>query len=138
MTKREEFNSTVRPHFIATHTPQCQKCMKFHPFGNSVMEVHHIKMLVDGGSNDEDNLIVLCKQCHDEWHEHYENKDFKEWLQRPPLWMYSALAMEPDDSKRIEYLKALPELWPDIREVRMLKAADTDYAKRHAHEWVDW
>lgn len=27
-------------------------------------EVHHIKPLVEGGTNEETNLMALCKPCH--------------------------------------------------------------------------
>ena len=27
-------------------------------------EVHHILPFADGGTNDEDNLMALCKSCH--------------------------------------------------------------------------
>lgn len=41
-----------------------------------VEEVHHILPLAEGGTNDKDNLISLCKSCHsrihakrgDRWH----------------------------------------------------------------------
>ena len=38
----------------------CQCCGK----KNCRLEVHHIKFKSDGGTNDEENLITLCKDCH--------------------------------------------------------------------------
>ena len=32
------------------------------------MEVHHIKFRRNGGTDDEENLITLCKECHDGIH----------------------------------------------------------------------
>lgn len=39
---------------------QCKKNGKLTP----AEEVHHIKPLSHGGTNDEDNLMSLCKSCH--------------------------------------------------------------------------
>ena len=37
----------------------CQECGKV-----GHVELHHIIRLVDGGSNDDSNLILLCFDCH--------------------------------------------------------------------------
>ena len=42
----------------------CQYCGK----KNCRLEVHHIKFRRDGGTDDEENLITLCKECHDGVH----------------------------------------------------------------------
>ena len=42
----------------------CQCCGK----KNCRLEVHHIKFRRDGGTDDEENLITLCKGCHDGVH----------------------------------------------------------------------
>ena len=42
----------------------CQFCGKKH----TRLEVHHIIFRSQGGTDDEDNLITLCKSCHDEIH----------------------------------------------------------------------
>lgn len=40
---------------------KCEKCkMKLPPS----FEVHHIKPLYNGGSNEIDNLVALCRNCH--------------------------------------------------------------------------
>ena len=43
----------------------CQCCGK----KNCRLEVHHIKFRRDGGTDDEENLITLCKECHDGIHD---------------------------------------------------------------------
>ena len=43
----------------------CQCCGK----KNCRLEVHHIKFKSDGGTDDEENLITLCKECHDGVHD---------------------------------------------------------------------
>lgn len=42
----------------------CQCCGK----KNCRLEVHHIKFRSEGGTDDEENLITLCKECHDGVH----------------------------------------------------------------------
>ena len=42
----------------------CQCCGK----KNCRLEVHHIKFRSNGGTDDEENLITLCKECHDRVH----------------------------------------------------------------------
>ena len=42
----------------------CQCCGK----KNCRLEVHHIKFRSNGGTDDEENLITLCKDCHDGVH----------------------------------------------------------------------
>ena len=42
----------------------CQCCGK----RNCRLEVHHIKFRHNGGTDDEENLITLCKECHDGVH----------------------------------------------------------------------
>jgi hypothetical protein len=44
----------------------CQQCKG--KSGNKRIEVHHIKPRGQGGSNRPDNLVCLCKTCHDNHH----------------------------------------------------------------------
>ena len=44
--------------------PKC-KCKDKHP----KLEVHHIIFKRNGGSDEHENLITLCKKCHDDLHE---------------------------------------------------------------------
>ena len=55
----------------------CRKC-GFHNLKGGEIEVHHINMRVNGGENDQSNLITLCSICH-----HYapeSAEEFKEYL----------------------------------------------------------
>ena len=56
----------------------CQICKGKHK--DSKLEVHHIIFRSQNGSDDESNLITLCKTCHDKLH-----KDFKEGKKIPNL-----------------------------------------------------
>ncbi len=57
---------TIRDSFIVAQ-PFCQLCRKY---GRLVKaeEVHHIKPLAEGGTNDFTNLISLCHRCHHRIH----------------------------------------------------------------------
>ena len=51
----------------------CHDCKKKAPFirratGQPFLEVHHIHMLKDGGSDTTDNVIALCPNCHRKRH----------------------------------------------------------------------
>ena len=64
----------IRDRYIKAH-PLCARCAKDEKV-TLAEEVHHIKPLAHGGTNDEDNLMSLCKSCHslitavtgDRWH----------------------------------------------------------------------
>lgn len=50
----------------------CECCKKPSPFksidGHPFLEVHHLKMLSDGGSDTITNTVALCPNCHKEIH----------------------------------------------------------------------
>jgi len=46
-------------HKIASEQPYCQLCGS-----TEWLEIHHIVYRSENGSNDERNLIRLCKKCH--------------------------------------------------------------------------
>jgi len=54
----------IRDRYIATH-PLCEKCASLGKI-TPAEEVHHIKPLSQGGTNDVDNLMSLCTSCHSE------------------------------------------------------------------------
>lgn len=41
---------------------QCQACRKKHR--KMRLSLHHIIPVIEGGSNDYDNIILVCKECH--------------------------------------------------------------------------
>lgn len=52
----------IRDRFIKAH-PLCEECKK----AGRLMpaeEVHHVIPISQGGTNDERNLMALCKACH--------------------------------------------------------------------------
>lgn len=46
---------------------RCCICRRFRPIR---LQVHHIIEQSDGGTHDEDNLIVTCQTCHTDVHSH--------------------------------------------------------------------
>ncbi|MDW7685227.1 MAG: HNH endonuclease [Bacillota bacterium] len=52
----------IRDRYIKTH-PLCEEC---HRKGRltPAEEVHHIIPLANGGGNNKENLVSLCKSCH--------------------------------------------------------------------------
>jgi 5-methylcytosine-specific restriction protein A len=52
----------LRTAFLSKH-PLCQMCQEAGRLV-SATEVHHIVSLADGGTDDEENLMSLCKPCH--------------------------------------------------------------------------
>ena len=56
----------------------CQDCGEFHAFHNrhgmyipiddGQLEVHHIIPVSEGGGDEPENLVTLCKKCHAERH----------------------------------------------------------------------
>ena len=60
--------SATRRKVILNANGECQLCGTKAPFqdrdGIPYLEVHHIRPFEDGGSDNMDNLIVLCPNCH--------------------------------------------------------------------------
>lgn len=56
----------IRRAYVQAH-PLCERCLKQGRYVK-VEEVHHIKPLADSGTNDESNLMSLCRKCHAEIH----------------------------------------------------------------------
>lgn len=57
----------VKAYVLARDNYECQYCKG--KSKDNRLEVHHIIQRKDGGSNNQDNLIVLCKTHHDLLHE---------------------------------------------------------------------
>ena len=56
----------IRKRYVELH-PFCEECIKAGVL-TPVQEVHHIVPLTAGGTNDQHNLIALCKSCHSRIH----------------------------------------------------------------------
>jgi hypothetical protein len=62
---RQEFAKKRKVLLAQTASGQfiCARCGRF----SKSVNLHHITELIDGGSNDNRNLIPLCEDCHIEW-----------------------------------------------------------------------
>ena len=59
--KRKVFTRAEREEFLNNH-PCCEECDKTLTMSN--FQIDHIHPLSAGGTNDENNLQALCKECH--------------------------------------------------------------------------
>ncbi len=57
---------SIRARYVALH-PLCEMCLKEGRL-TPVEEVHHKKPVSQGGTNDFENLMSLCKSCHTKIH----------------------------------------------------------------------
>lgn len=60
--KRREFTPDERKQILKRFKGKCNYCKK----KVDSFEIDHIRSLANGGSNDDDNLQVLCKSCHED------------------------------------------------------------------------
>jgi len=66
-TKKKRYGRTwrrIRDQQLAKY-PLCEQCEKAGKI-TPAREVHHIKPLSKGGTNESDNLMSLCTSCHSE------------------------------------------------------------------------
>ena len=56
----------IRSRYAAAH-PLCEMCARDGRL-TPVEEVHHILPVTKGGTNDESNLMSLCRSCHNKVH----------------------------------------------------------------------
>ncbi len=56
----------IRKAYVMKH-PFCEECFNEGRL-TKVEHVHHLKPLAEGGTNDEENLMALCKSCHSRIH----------------------------------------------------------------------
>lgn len=59
--------ANTKAYVLSRDNYKCQYCKG--KYKNSKLEVHHIIFRRNGGSDEQDNLITLCKICHDTLHE---------------------------------------------------------------------
>ena len=66
---RKRYNGSwrkIRQRYVKLH-PLCERCLKEGRI-TPVEEVHHIIPLNRGGTNEESNLMSLCRSCHNKIH----------------------------------------------------------------------
>ena len=66
---RKRYNAEwrrIRERYVAAH-PLCERCLKEGRY-TPAEHVHHILPLSEGGTNDEANLMAVCRSCHSKIH----------------------------------------------------------------------
>lgn len=67
--RRKKYGSRwqkVRARYVREH-PYCEMCFREGKM-TPVQEVHHIVPISQGGTNEPDNLMSLCRSCHEKIH----------------------------------------------------------------------
>lgn len=55
---------------------RCQYCRSHEgEWPNLDLQVHHIRPAEKGGTNDLENLVVLCNDCHQRLHRHFDDRE---------------------------------------------------------------
>lgn len=72
----------VRKLYYRQYKKICNRC-----YSNKDVQLHHIIPVINGGTNNFNNLIPLCRNCHMDWHYHnYGNLKFKDFLATYANW----------------------------------------------------
>jgi len=59
----------IKQYVLHRDNYQCQHCTKSKKIKNEKLHVHHIVFKSNGGTDNPDNLITLCKSCHKNLHD---------------------------------------------------------------------
>ena len=98
----------IRDRYVHKH-PLCEQCLKEGRYV-AVEEVHHIVPLADGGSNDESNLMSLCRSCHEKIHRERGDREGGQNLYDPfPRKTARGLLRKNCNSNRV--LNPAPQKW---------------------------
>ncbi len=77
MIKNKDISRSEKVAILIRDNYTCQKC-KLEDKTAKKLEIHHIKPIVFGGTNDKENLITLCSVCHK--YAPNTQKEFKEYI----------------------------------------------------------
>ena len=64
-----------RPSFgaiLKASKARCERCN-----GTENLTINHKKPLAQGGTNESDNLEILCRKCHDRYHGSFPKKKMR-------------------------------------------------------------
>jgi predicted nucleic acid-binding Zn ribbon protein len=79
VSKKEIVSNIDREYYLERDNFVCQCCLS--KFAMGKLDCHHILWLMLGGTDNDDNIVVLCRQCH---HKQHVNDVFKA-LKKNPL-----------------------------------------------------
>ena len=126
--RRETVKRATRNAVLKRDRNACQKCGR--AFKNrehlEFLQVHHVKAVPDGGTDDMSNLITLCMSCHAEWHALAlaSTYPFATWLTKPPLLLLLSFLQSAEKAEEPMTLKEGVDLLLRLHEyLRDLHAA---------------
>lgn len=67
--RKQQQNPSWRDEVFAYKGKKCAVCGK-----TEGLEIHHVKPLANGGTNDFNNLLVVCREHHDQLHMKYSKR----------------------------------------------------------------
>ena len=104
---RKSMSETTRRKVYARDNHTCRKCGR-----KKKLIVHHIIPVAQEQDNRIENLLTLCKYCHDEWeylvYPNAENVTLDQWLCIPPA---------------LDLIAIFNQAWPDSISAKAAKAA---------------
>ena len=76
------FRHELKRYLLSHRGNKCQNCgcvYKTQKDAMDSLQVHHVIPVKDGGEDNDDNLILLCFDCHQGKHEHRIQKNYGKW-----------------------------------------------------------
>lgn len=110
----------------------CKKC-GYHNAKGEGLEVHHVVEVINGGSDEPDNLDTLCCSCHGDWTWCDHAIKYELWLHTPSARMLAAMFATPWPREAEEVRSALIDAFLLDRHNRIVTASRAlDEAKARA------
>jgi len=97
MSKRKHLRSSERNFVFSRDGWICVKCGR-----KDALQINHIVSLLDGGTDEAENLSTLCEPCHLEWHGFELSTNLKPteaydmWLSFPSVFILIIALSQPD------------------------------------------
>jgi 5-methylcytosine-specific restriction endonuclease McrA len=84
---REPFSHDTVDRIYSRDRKRCKRCgYKPDLISNGNLVIHHIIPVNNGGTNDHDNLVLLCRECHIKTHRELDpsfgRKKRSEWKRK--------------------------------------------------------
>ena len=71
----------------------CEEC------GAVAVDLHHIIKRSQGGSDKVENLVALCRDCHNKHHQKARNKMVNSWKEVAQMWQKDCEKLEAENEK---------------------------------------
>ena len=122
---RREFNNKRASFRRKNRISKCAKCGVVKNIKE--IEFHHINPIADGGDNEKNNLIPLCKACHDEFHtlESIIGNSFETFMNTPTYFEFAfayntinGILANTKHPENLKYLEALEIIKNNVKPLR--------------------